>query len=241
MTISGEYVSMFLDERLSQYKETLKEQGYINFVDIPEGFDHIGFVKCFGDLVPQYDGELIWSIKAEERFSNVYHSLNNKPLKPHTECYEFQDVPPKYLALWCVKAPEDGGGQTTLADGYAFIKSLTTDEVEKLATRVCKFYSTPGLQESNLGSVAHHPVYDRDSATEPILRYSFACLDDGGDQFIADIRQQILEFFERTQTPIFYKRNSLLIWDNWRMLHARTGFGDQTRHLKRVWIAANDQ
>jgi alpha-ketoglutarate-dependent taurine dioxygenase len=238
MTQSDIYEKVLSDEALLQHKEVLRRQGYINFVDLPEGFDHLNFVQRFGTLIPQYDGELVWSIKAQERFADVYHSLNNKPLKPHTECYEYTGVPPKYLALWCIKASEDGRGQTTLADGYEFIASLSADEVERLTSHVCRFHSTPGLQESSLGRVAYHPIYDTSvNPQEPILRYSFACLDDGGDPFIAQIRQRMADFFDQQCSSIVYKRNSLLIWDNWRMLHARTGFTDQSRHLKRVWLS----
>jgi alpha-ketoglutarate-dependent taurine dioxygenase len=223
------------NDSIQEYKEVLRQQGYVNFVEIPDDFNHLELVQQFGDLMPQYDGELVWSIKADPRFADVYHSLNNKPLLPHTECYEFPGLPPKYLALWCIKAPEDRGGQTTLADGYAFLNSLTAKERDKLSSHRYEFHSTAGLQKSNLGGTARHPIYDL-SAEEPIFRYSFACLNVEDNPFIKDIRQRVLDFFEQEQKPIYYQKNSLLIWDNWRMLHARTGFTDQTRHLKRVWL-----
>ncbi len=62
-------------------------------------------------------------------------------------------------------------------------------------------------------------------------------METGDDPFIIDIRQRFVDFFDRTCEKILYKKNSLIIWDNWRILHARTGFADQTRHLKRVWLS----
>ncbi len=238
MSVPQEFADMFSKEAYQRYKEVLKKDGYINFTELPDALDYIRFLEPFGNIVPQYDGQIIWSIKSDQRFSNVYHSLNNKHLLPHTECYEFEGQPPKYLALWCVKAAEDGGGQTTLADSYTFISSLTQEERALLASCICRFHSTAGLEKSKLGREAYHPIVDLSiDPNEPILRYSFACLDDMGNSFIRDIRQRILNFFERTCVPIFYQQNSLLVWDNWRMLHARTGFADQTRHLKRVWLS----
>ncbi len=230
---------LFSDATLQQQHNLLQQNGYVNFVDLPDDFPHLDFVQRFGALVPQYDGQFVWSVKAEPGFENVYHSLNTKPLLPHTECYEFESRPPRYIALWCVTAPSCEGGQTILADSYAFLSSLKQAEREPLFSLVCKFSSTPGLQQSNLGSVAYHPICERSEKTEKIIfRYSFSCLDDGGNQFIADIRQRVLDFFEKTSVAISYKKNSLVIWDNWRLLHARTGFKDSSRHLKRVWLSS---
>jgi alpha-ketoglutarate-dependent taurine dioxygenase len=44
-------------------------------------------------------------------------------------------------------------------------------------------------------------------------------------------------FFETNKTAIKIERGGLLVWDNWRMLHARNGFTDPRRHLRRVLLA----
>jgi alpha-ketoglutarate-dependent taurine dioxygenase len=46
------------------------------------------------------------------------------------------------------------------------------------------------------------------------------------------------QFFEAAKLPIRIARNAVLIWDNWRMMHARNGFTDRNRHLRRVLLAA---
>lgn len=238
MSMPEHYPDVLSETAMEHHKDILQRKGYINLMELPDGFGYVDFLQRFGDLVPQYDGQLIWSIKAEKRFEHVYHSLNNKPLTPHTECYEFESAPPKYLALWCIKAAECGGGQTTLADGYAFISSLTAEEQERLSSRRYEFFSTPGLQESQIRLAARHFVYDRYAFEgEPIVRFSSACMNDEGDPFMIDIKHRFVAFFDQTCEKISYKKNSLLLWDNWRMLHARTSFKDQTRHLKRVWLA----
>jgi alpha-ketoglutarate-dependent taurine dioxygenase len=42
--------------------------------------------------------------------------------------------------------------------------------------------------------------------------------------------------FETTRIAIKVERGGLLIWDNWRMMHALNAFTDPRRHLRRVLI-----
>ncbi len=44
-------------------------------------------------------------------------------------------------------------------------------------------------------------------------------------------------FFEANKISIKIDRGGPLVWDNWRMLHARNAFTDPRRHLRRVLIA----
>ena len=37
---------------------------------------------------------------------------------------------------------------------------------------------------------------------------------------------------------IAYAERDMLVWDNWRLLHARNAFSDRSRHLRRIQIAA---
>ena len=233
MSTENIYVHPLSEETIQQYKEILKHQGYIYIADLPDNFNYLHLVQQFGQPTPQYNGQLVYSIKPDPQFANSYHALNNQPLLPHTECFEFQGPPPRYLGLWCIKAAEDGAGQTTLADAYTFISSLTTEERHKLASSICQF--------SYAGQATEHPIYDLSVDSEaPILRCSFRFLDAMHDPFITDIRQRLWEFFEQTHISIFYKKNSIVIWDNWRMLHARSAFEDQSRHLERVWLSMVD-
>jgi alpha-ketoglutarate-dependent taurine dioxygenase len=224
---------LFSPEALALCKEKLKEQGYVNFMDLPDSFDYVRFLQQFGELMPQYDGNIIWTVKYDPTYEEAATGLGSLilgGLPPHTECYELEGLPPNYLALWCVKPAEGGGGETTLADGYTLIASLTKDEQHQLYQTICEFRGGP--------RVAHHPIYDPVTyPMEPIIRFSTKDLNDKGDPFIMRIRQRFAEFFAANHEPIAYKKNSLLLWDNWRMLHGRTDYQDPSRELKRVWIS----
>lgn len=215
----------------------LARHGHVYIDHIPDHFDHAGFLaERLGPLMPQYDGQIVWSIKAEKNFDDTYHSLNTKKLTPHTECYELQGTPPKYLALWCIVPNEDSGGQTTLADGRAFVQSLTEAERQRLRTHGYQFVSSAGLQQMNLGEIARHPILEERDDRNPILRFSCQCIYDA-DPFCKDITARLQEFFDQAKVEIDFTRQSLLIWDNHRVLHSRNAFTDSRRHLRRVWIA----
>lgn len=224
------------DLQLDRVDALLDEYGYAFVDEVPPDFDHLALLSRFGPVMPQYDGERVWSIRAQQEFDNVYHSLNTKPLMPHTECYEVEHLPPKYLALWCLVPAADGGGQTMLADMYRFLDLLTGDERAELSRRDCEFVSSAGLRHMRLGSTARHPVVQPRAARPPVFRFSYTCMVTE-DPFLLDIRERVVAFFNRTRVAIDFTPGDLLIWDNHRMLHSRSGYVDRNRHLRRVWLA----
>lgn len=220
----------------SALRELLDANGYAYVDGIPDGFDHVGLLTQIGPLMPQYDGELIWSIRAHDRYQDLYHSLNTKPLLPHTECYEFVGRPPKYLALWCLVPSADGGGHTTLADMYRFIDTLSEQERTWLTERRFTFRSSSGVQDMQLGRTAEHPFIERREGRPPIIRFSVNNVDPAGDDVLPAVLERATTYFAERHVAVAYEPNSMLIWDNHRMTHSRTGYTDRRRHLRRVWL-----
>ena len=76
-------------------------------------------------------------------------------------------------------------------------------------------------------------------ADRPILRFSENLLLHGdyspaidetrveADAFTQDFCDRLLQFFQKFRTSILIQRNSLLLWDNWRMVHSRTQYRDR--------------
>lgn len=227
----------FADLDPSTLRAELGARGHLYIDGIPRGFDHPAFIhEHLGPLLPQWDGETIWSIKPEAGFETTYHSNNTKKLTPHTECFEWEDVPPKYLGLWCVVPNEGAGGQTTLLDGFDFLATLTEEERARLRTQVYRYVSTAGLQQMNLGLSAAHPILEDRAGLAPILRFSCQCIADA-DEFCRDVSDRLLTYFETNKIEVDFSERSLLLWDNHRFLHSRNAFQDARRHLKRIWIA----
>jgi alpha-ketoglutarate-dependent taurine dioxygenase len=219
------------------FKATIADKGFARIHGVESEDEYLSIVGTVGALVPQYDGRFVWSIKADPRFDDHYHSLNAKELNPHTECYEFDGLPPHYLALWCVVPNECGGGQTTLADGYAFFESLNESDRALLTDRRFRFSSSSGIQASQLGRTAEHKVFDVDTLPHPIFRFSYNCMDRDGSEQMDALAERCMEFFNDTRLFFNWSRGDLLIWDNHRVLHSRTAFKDRKRELRRVWLS----
>jgi alpha-ketoglutarate-dependent taurine dioxygenase len=212
----------------------LNEHGYVYLDQVPSSFDHVAFCAQFGPLMPQYNGDLVFSIKADDRYDHLNHSLTTNALLPHTDGYEYEETPPRYLALWCLVPPSDGGGRTTLADLYAFASILSENDQRQLATRHYQFVS--GIEETETERSAQHPVFEKRDGKPTIARFSYDFVDHDGDPFLVDFNKRMLDFFDRTHVAVAYEPGGLLIWDNHRMVHGRTGYLDRKRHLRRVWL-----
>jgi alpha-ketoglutarate-dependent taurine dioxygenase len=221
----------------SVFDKLMAENGYVYMCNISDRFDPVAFCKALGDFVPQYTGVLVGDVMPEPGMDDVYHSGNTKALLPHTEGYDFETLPPRYIALWCVHPALGAGGETTLADAYAWVDSLTDEERHLMADRVYDWKTTEGVERLGLNLSTHHPILE-DHELGRIVRFSHNNLLREPDDAICPVLDRGKAFFEETHVGIDYERNGMLIWDNWRMLHARNAFTDRGRHLKRIQIAA---
>jgi alpha-ketoglutarate-dependent taurine dioxygenase len=222
---------------LDSIRAHLRSEGRAYIRAVPEGFDYLKGLTRLGLPAPQYGGALVRDVRPDPAIcDDVVSAANMAELTPHTEWYEFPGPPPRYVALWCVQPAAGPGGETTLADGYALLDQFTTAEHELLMSNVCRWRSRPTLAREGVTQVAHHPILET-HAGEMLLRFSTLDLnadDDLSARYVTCGR----EFFETTKIAVKIERGAILIWDNWRMLHARNAFSDPRRHLRRVLIGA---
>jgi alpha-ketoglutarate-dependent taurine dioxygenase len=216
----------------SAFREQLDTYGYVYLDKIPDDLDHTAFCRQLGELMPQYDGELYYLIRAEEQFQHLNHSLTTNPLQPHSDGYEFTGQPPRYLALWCLFPPSDGGGRTTLCDLYPFLDTLNERERQELAEHRYRFVS--GIEDTSIERSALHPILEERDNQPPIIRFSLDFVE--ADSFLHEINERLLSYFDSFHVEIAYETNSLVVWDNFRMVHGRTGYEDQRRQLRRIWL-----
>jgi alpha-ketoglutarate-dependent taurine dioxygenase len=218
------------------YTKLLNTNGYVHLVDVPDSFDHVGFLREFGEFLPAPDGALVGDMVPESGMDDIYHSGNRRALVPHTEGYDLNDLPPRYLALWCVTPPCGDGGETTLLDGRKLVDRITDEERKHLKTQRYTWTLAAGLRSQGMSYEAKHPILDTVDG-HLILRFSYNNLQrPKGDHIIVDFLERGKALFDKQHVTIRYQPNDLLQWDNWRMLHARTAFKDPRRHLKRVQI-----
>ncbi|MFD6299163.1 TauD/TfdA family dioxygenase [Streptomyces sp. NPDC060235] len=218
------------------YRSALHRFGYVHGVGIPDGFDYPGFLAEFGAFYPGPSGNVIEDVKAEAGMDDVYYGSNRRALLPHTEGYEFTDLPPRYLALWCVTPPAGAGGETTLFDARDVVQQLPAADRQILEREVLGWVSSAGLRRKGIGQESVHPILET-VHDEQLLRFSLnnIVLPAGSDRvelFLERVRQE----FEAGHNAVSYERNDLLHWDNWRVLHSRTAFEDPQRHLRRIQI-----
>src|SRR6266545_5618186 len=104
----------------------LASEGHAYIRSLPADFDYLKELARLGPPVPQYNGALVRDVKPDSAISNdVVSAANMAELTPHTEWYEFPGLPPRYVALWCIRPAAGQGGETTLADGYVMLDLFT--------------------------------------------------------------------------------------------------------------------
>jgi alpha-ketoglutarate-dependent taurine dioxygenase len=228
-----------LDDELFHrtFGQLMDEHGYVLLCNVPDEFDQVAFCRRLGAFVPNYTGAVVGDVRPEPGMDDVYHSGNTRPLTPHSEGYDFMTLPPRYIALWCV-APADGpGGETTLADTTGWVGALSEAERSALENTNYEWKTTEGVNRLGLDLHTKHPILERHPAGV-IVRFSCNNLIRDDDDLAAGIQQRWHGNFDAEHVAIDYRRNDMLVWDNWRLLHARNAFTDRGRHLRRIQIAA---
>jgi len=222
---------------MKQIHEFLARTGYVYLTGLPDTFDYLGQLTRMGDPVPQYDGEIVRDIRHDPALpTGAYSALSMQRLTPHTEWYEFPGIPPRYVALWCVRPARGAGGETTLADGYRFLRDFSTADIAILRRRVYEWYGPPSAPGGS-PSVVRHPILE-DHPDGLIMRYSNQFLQRTEDGIVSRYIDSGERFFADRHFDIAIDHNSVLLWDNWRMIHARNSFSDPRRHLRRLLLAA---
>lgn len=225
-------------ETVAAMVQLLKKHGCVYITGAPEGFDYPTELGRLGVPIPQYQGELVRDIRPDPDLGvGTYSALSMDELNPHTEWYEFAGIPPRYVALWGVRAAAGGGGETTLADGYGLLEEFSEADRDQLHHRVYEWYGLPATNGGAPLDPVLHPVLEH-HPDGLILRFSSKYvqrLDDGLIPRYIDVGRQ---YFHDHHVAIAIATHDVLVWDNWRMLHARNSFTDPRRHLRRMLLAA---
>ena len=204
----------------------------------------------FGRIVPQFHGQDTFDVTLKPGFEKLPFSQSKNEIGPHTEAPVY-DPPPKYLALHCHRQATCGGGQTLLADGFAFLASLEPAQKAWVDQNPVAFSATatPGRPEKRV----HHAKLLEMQRDAVVFRFSFnqfhygdvnpsesdlaAPIQQYADDPLGRIVQAGERFFYEHVIPVLIPEGSMLIWDNQRMMHARSEYQDPARHLTRYWLS----
>lgn len=232
--------------RAESVRAVLEADGHA-VVDRLAGQRHaIELLQDIGRFVPQYTGTVEHEVVHRPGNDGRAYSQSRNTIRAHTEAPGW-DPSPRHLALYCHRQARCGGGHTDLLDGRILEKLLGPAE-HALLTEPRLAFPGPGG-----GTVTVPMLYEEDDG-RPVLRFSYnlltaadydAALDASPEPELlplgragAALARRVGELFDQHRTRILVPDGCLLIWDNQRMLHARSAYEDADRHLTRYWIAA---
>lgn len=214
------------------FQSLMDEHGYVHLTGIPDDFDPMAFGRRLGPLMPHHDGALVAEVRPAPTADGVYYPGSTKAFAPHTEGYDLLGLPPRYLALWCVHPPAGDGGETTLADTRPWLAGLSEQNRQHLERTKYDWTNPHG----DLGVAFQHPLLDEHRGST-VVRFSVNNIVRDDTDPVAALQSDWQRLFDEQHLAISYQRNDMVIWDNWRLLHARTAFADPRRHLRRIHIA----
>lgn len=218
-------------------KKLVEHEGCLLLKALPADFDYLHFLNKIGLLMPQYHGKITWDIKVNKHIADAKCSLGSVEVTPHTEYYEGESFPPNYLALWCVNPASCGGGKIAFADGYNFLSRLHPEERQYLYQAKYLYKSENGLMRLGINTSAYHCILTHSLSSKDVFRFNTTGMEDGDLNFLFSFRKKFLSFYQEKHFEFLQPKHSLLIWDNFRMVHGRSSsFLDINRHLIRVWI-----
>ncbi|MHC8304359.1 TauD/TfdA family dioxygenase [Pseudomonas sp. PB3P13] len=238
---------------LGHRQEELAARGWA--VLTPDEFadDVVGTLQEFGQIIPQFNGQIAFAITRKPGYEALPYSQSMNGIGPHTEAPVY-GPPPRYLALHCHQQATCGGGHTGLVDGYRFLAFLQRTEPalrEWIDDTPVEFVATAKPGEAAQRRVREYILTPTENGD--IFRFSYNQFHYGDvNPSEADLQQSQVEdsssplarfaklgedYFVQHNTPVLIPDGCLLIWDNWRMIHARSRYTDPARHLTRYWLA----
>ena len=220
----------------------LDQWGYVVVPDVGSLTAAQAFVSSVGELIPQYHGNLTHEVTYRPGNDHRAYSQSANTILAHTEAPGWHPSP-AYLALFCHRQARCGGGHTDLLDVRRLLAALDDGERALMTDHELHFPGPDGGVDSAMLSI--------DEAGDTVVRFSYNLLTtsdyDPALEAAVDHRQlplgeagrrlahRVSELFAELRTSVLIPDGALLIWDNQRMLHARSEYADRSRHLTRFW------
>lgn len=219
--------------------------GMMNPADIREQLARLGYWRGYASSVEAMTtaAALLGAPVAARSGSAIVHDLKpSAPEEAHTKslsalhgvaAFPFHTdgahhrTPPRWVVMRCVN-PGNSDRATLLLDSAEL---GLRDDVWRLLERAVWWVSSGGR--------AFPASIVRSNPTGRTIRYDAGCMKPAAAGFVESqcVFESALE--SASPTPVSWKANDLLIFDNWRMLHARAvGPTDDRgmRHLQRVLV-----
>jgi alpha-ketoglutarate-dependent taurine dioxygenase len=231
------------------HSQELAERGYTQIDGISSEQEAADALRHFGTLMPQYDGSLRYQVRAAPGFERRRYSKSTNTIPVHTEAPGW-DPPPRYLALHCRVMARCGNGHTELADAAAFVAGLDAAMRQAVYSEPVEWIARNSA--GGLGAGVRRPIVEHTQDGRELHRFSYNLLTAGlydpdvdaeadpenlplGARGV-DLAEQAVAHFRANRVSILIPQDSILLWDNHRILHARSAYKDVRRHLTRYWL-----
>jgi hypothetical protein len=224
--------------------KTLDRDGYVVIPHLVNQAAAEEYVRQIGDLIPQYNGSVVHQVTYRPGNDGRAYSQSTNSILAHTEAPGWNPSP-AYLALFCHRQAQCGGGHTDMLDYSIVMDALGPDERAMLTDRPIFFPGPDGGLTTTMLST--------DDTGRTVLRFSYNLLTYADYDPTLDVEvdparlplgavgralaAKVSDLFLALRTRVLIPENALLIWDNQRMLHARSQYRDKARHLTRFWCA----
>lgn len=207
--------------------------------------------SCIGNPTATDKRQVVWDVLARKRDSTYFSTFSETDGEAayHTDTQYYPEPEPSF-ALYCMEPARCGGGYSSVLDARALRDDIERNQpwlADALSTKLLPFrvpsaFVTTGDPNTIQATLA--PVF----ADTPMIRYRRDTLEAGLKYFPeygdADVHRAMDEFELQLskcphQVEFFMPRDSLVLIDNHRALHARTSFQDHQRHLLRIRVQEN--
>jgi len=221
-------------------RRRLDQWGYVLVEDVESLTAAEELVRSVGELIPQYNGLLTHEVTYRPGKKDRSQSVNVTSARTEAPG---RHPSPAYLALFCHGQARCGGGHTDLLDVRKLVGALDADELALMTDAELHFPGPDGGVRTTMLST--------DAGGNTVTRFSYNLLttSDYDPTLGADVdpsglplgeagrglAHRVSDLFRELRTRVLVPDGSLLIWDNQRMLHARSEYHDRSRHLTRFW------
>ena len=183
-------------------------------------------------------GTCIWDVRYDDSVDQDKgtRSLTTREFPLHTDG-SFEDPPPTFVALYCIKNDQLGGGETLFVDAQKVFSLLSKSSLQILQEH---YYVLTIPSEFNKGK---DRIKVRLLSPEGHFRFrkDIVVLEGLPPPAVLAVEElnQLINSAEHTE-GINLQPGELVIFDNRRFFHGRKQIKDQTRHLKRMWFHLAD-
>lgn len=198
----------------------------------------------------QHQATLLWNVRVRPvpAGRSATYSEHSGEADLHTDSQSFPQ-PEEYFALYVDRAARCGGGASLFLSADSLHQTLAStaegrEALGVLSTWPFPFYISAGeAGASGAGAVTLAPILGPGPAIRfrrDVLEKGFAARPDLDTPETRHAFEFLLEVLARQAPVVEYQLpdGSIALCDNHRMLHGRTGFTDQHRHLLRVRMSA---